>query len=786
MSSLQGFSQLRGFFSEKIGTGEAGDVALRFIATNFACTQRYDQCVNSKENPEELKTCAVYQMMITDNNKASDFKGASKSGDIHPGFVDLIRIIGGHHGIMEKGAGTGNKDAVIGITPDKNELLKKAILKEIASPAKDPFLPLFDNSVVTSEKINTINDIVTRISANAGGVLVKDPKINYGSNQINKYNALVEKINPSKYKVATIDDKSLAIANALGSMYVAGKDITNANIGSFKAFREFVGTNPSHESIAFLETFINTITDEGAVIEIKTAFAFDDKSSFDKLRLNLKTTQVEEGKVPVFYTIIPYLPVGTRVWKSYTETVDIKDNTDYLRREYLDHYHAVATAGAEKDFDKTKFEINETKFFNAMIKTLGKQYSTEVGKSTFAPSDLDSLINVNALPGTAMIYKMKDGKLQKVNKDGKLEPVDDPKNITNIGLAENDENIGNFMARCILTNDKSGLRICMDYLEDKSFFQTGDKKIEDVDPHLAKQVLRKFMFGKFKNTGTIESYENWESRMTKLKDSTGDDKLDPLIYKAIMENDNLKKYLKSLVGLVSSNPAILGDSGAGSSGASVPTSKELELLQKYGLIFERDLYRGKRDASVNGSRMLLNGVYSNQNLYSVPPNYFPLTAIRTMTGGQKMIGGGVGGHSNTGKIFNELGKIVRVLETENNVELNRTDKEEIDKLYGALVNNEKRYAKLLTTLKTLGEVKRAYEMSGSQHVVLNVGNLLKNTTVLTQLNQHINEVRNCTNDVIKNMQNCGAGLMQTYKEFADQVFKPVSSIVSDSNLDMLN
>jgi len=81
--------------------GEMGGKARLFITLNYKGS-KYDEPINTKENPDTIKSEPLWQLMLAKNyNDASGNQEATDDNTISQAFVDFISEVALHHKTLD-------------------------------------------------------------------------------------------------------------------------------------------------------------------------------------------------------------------------------------------------------------------------------------------------------------------------------------------------------------------------------------------------------------------------------------------------------------------------------------------------------------------------------------------------------------------------------------------------------------------------------------------------------------------------------------------------------------
>jgi 5'-3' exonuclease len=256
-----------------------------------------------------------------------------------------------------------------------------------------------------------------------------------------------------------------------------------------------------------------------------------------KLRFNLVkvSSATADSKNIRFVSTIPLLP----------------NENDVLRTAYSAG-SATSVASGNK-----KFNLNVTE----LIKNSIIARDTPIPPSSVAAEPLEDLYESVV---TGVRYVRDDtGKLRVIGADGRLDMTKDfeqkeleeaikkdSPNCASTGIdTTNCENVYD----CLLSGKPEVLAECLDRLKDSDMFARASKEVAKMNPKVAVQLLRTFGFKPRKEAGTNvvlpPSFDEWIRKLDRT--------VDVATAKAIHENKKLMLYLRAVVDIVRSNPAII-------------------------------------------------------------------------------------------------------------------------------------------------------------------------------------------------------------------------------------
>jgi hypothetical protein len=279
------------------------------------------------------------------------------------------------------------------------------------------------------------------------------------------------------------------------------------------------------------------------VLNTDTGKPTDDYSNPAKLRFNLvKTSSAASDKQNIlFASTIPLLPSN------------LGDAADNVRRQYTQTYGATIAVPARSN--KTQFTLN----IQELIKNCILARDTPIPASVTAAEPLEDLYE-SVVTG-ARYVRDKDGKLCVIGEDGKPDSSLDfegaeltkalqmaAPNCASTGLDQCDD-----VYKCLLSGKPEVLSECLERLKDGDMFERARKEVAKMNPKVAVQLLRTFGFKPRRESGSNivlpPTFEEWSGKLSRTVDAA--------TAEAIKENKKLMKYLRAVVEIVRSNPAII-------------------------------------------------------------------------------------------------------------------------------------------------------------------------------------------------------------------------------------
>ena len=316
------------------------------------------------------------------------------------------------------------------------------------------------------------------------------------------------------------------------------------------------------------------------------------------VRLNLTKVDPNNSSSDIlFATTLPLIPASVRGFRATDAdnnlvTVNIPANVD---RTYLLRNIYKSTYDTPFDASNNAFQAfeNNTGFnINAIFRNLDTSPEFNLNPNTFvkncilAHASSPSVSSKGASAATAAsanpdnfddIYtsltsgvsygRDETGALFRVDTDGKTKiPVTDDQLVASLnepgcGTGVKGVDCRN-VSECILSGSPDKLARCLK-LQDKDMFVVGQKEVEKMHPKVALQLLKTFGFNPRKEipSGLVlpPSFDEWIKKVLPKA-------VNQKTYTDITNNRPLMEYLKGVVSIVRSNPAILDQNKSSSSG----------------------------------------------------------------------------------------------------------------------------------------------------------------------------------------------------------------------------
>ena len=158
---------------------------------------------------------------------------------------------------------------------------------------------------------------------------------------------------------------------------------------------------------------------------------------------------------------------------------------------------------------------------------------------------------------------MRDGDdVFRVNEDGtKGVPIDEAQiekdlgdGKCGVGIEKDNANGCRMVRDCLLSGNKQNLAACLAMYKDQDMFKVAQREVASMNPKIALQLLKTFGFEVKKETSGLYLPPTFEYWMSNILPKTG---LSEETVNTIKSNHQLMQYLRGVVQIIRSNPAIL-------------------------------------------------------------------------------------------------------------------------------------------------------------------------------------------------------------------------------------
>ena len=240
------------------------------------------------------------------------------------------------------------------------------------------------------------------------------------------------------------------------------------------------------------------------------------------------------------------------------------DNTTVIANALVQNNYLVAGTEPSFNLDGNKF-VKNCILAHASSPSVSSKGASAAAAASANPNNFDD-IYTSLTSGVSYGRDEKTGELFKVDTDGKTKiPVTDAElaaslNEPGCGTGVKGIDCRN-VSECILSGSPDKLARCLK-LQDKDMFVVGQKEVEKMHPKVALQLLKTFGFNPRKEipSGLVlpPSFDEWIKKVLPKA-------VNQKTYTDITNNRPLMEYLKGVVSIVRSNPAILVQNNKSSS-----------------------------------------------------------------------------------------------------------------------------------------------------------------------------------------------------------------------------
>jgi hypothetical protein len=219
-------------------------------------------------------------------------------------------------------------------------------------------------------------------------------------------------------------------------------------------------------------------------------------------------------------------------------------------------------------------------------------------------------------------------------------------------LGTNDGEKCKTMVQCLLDNDSTALKRCLDLFNDRDLFDVAANEVKNLDPVIALRLMKKFGIKKKGTRGgdgaTVYLAQNISEWLTDIEDDSVRRKLGLTkeFVDAVKSNTGLKRFLEGVVETINNNKHILNP--------GMDSASHRTMVQKYNAIHNPDTYgrflkpyvpqstRGTGSSSLLDIQTTTMDTSNNQSAlsYSLPmvsatsiSQFRPITAYGMIGGG---------------------------------------------------------------------------------------------------------------------------------------------------------
>jgi len=336
------------------------------------------------------------------------------------------------------------------------------------------------------------------------------------------------------------------------------------------------------------------------------------------VRLNLTKSQPDQaGSAILFATTLPKLPASVTSFRITTgagvQTVAFAPGgVENLQDLYTKVYEGNPIGAAIPPFTSptSTARLNVPVFIQNCMKnaTAAKAAARPViGDSPFEDLFVNLVSNVKYVRENGILYRVDGDKKTAMNEsDLSAELAKDNKTCLTTGVGKAGTGDCMEVFNCLLSGNPANLSRCLARLQNQDMFKVAKSDVEKMNPHIALRLLKTFELTPRKETSGLvlpPAFDEWLNNILPRK--VNSDTLN-----AIKGNTQLLNYIKGVVSLVRSNPAIINANG------SVATEVS-DYAKKIGLtVFVQPQYQTSR--SVVPSILEQGILMSRQSAPSLP------------------------------------------------------------------------------------------------------------------------------------------------------------------------
>ena len=344
-----------------------------------------------------------------------------------------------------------------------------------------------------------------------------------------------------------------------------------------------------------------------------------------------------------------------------------------------------------------------------------------------------------------------NGKLRVMGKDGKIDTSKDFEDAElgtalNMG-APNCASTGintdcAFVYTCLLSGKPETLAECLEKLKDVNMFAQARKEVASMNPKVAVQLLRTFGFKPRKEAGSNvvlpPTFDEWSGKLSRTVDAG--------TAEAIRGNKRLMEYLRAVVDIVRSNPAIIN--------ADLKNGVSSAFAKKCGLDVFRNPFPAKADAPSVVDGVLFTPLAQSMQL----PLALRIANISGRVPMPFMSGGGQAECLTSSNIKTAFNKIYAEMEKNGKV-LVDSDKARISATIEKLGKLESQLVRLMDDAKLFSKLNAALNPAESvvtENVTLNDIVNVRNDTITGST---LNNLNDCISKNIRDQTQLSADLV---------------------------
>jgi len=509
----------------------------------------------------------------------------------------------------------------------------------------------------------------------------------------------------------------------------------------------------------FYKTFVNIVNKDNRSQQMQVG------KSMTGYGFNLKKTDVgKAGTETLFGTTLPFLPKGME-----------DEGGNALKSDFLHQLYDKALSrkvtfygGAKSVFEGWDSVLNVSKFVRSVMYVQKQIESGELKVST----------------PFGEIYDLVTDKIYTINKDGKL--------VNNAGIEMTDvqyekdveENCFDTYTKdpkcdqvfeCLLSGEPKRLSRCLGKLASKDMYDVAISEVKKMNPTTLKKILDTFAIQSDKY-GTLEAFIVWRDSLESRLSGKMDANRASQTASAILNNDKLLSYLKNIMDVIRTNPAL----NKSRDDTLSPLVAKTEDLYKYN---------GKLQYFIRPTNIDRAGALSNQlgtlvQQLNVMPQNFPGLNSPFNVGfgnpyaGMQMMAMGMSGGGCIDETVVMMEKVYATILDEmksKGKDLVDSDKQRIQQALKQIKENNKQLELALNSLRSYTRLNTA----------LNSG---INSVSLTD----IKDLSSKRVDLTSQVDNIGSSINRTYRDqiglvtaLLDQVLRPMALLASGTSTPFL-
>lgn len=363
----------------------------------------------------------------------------------------------------------------------------------------------------------------------------------------------------------------------------------------------------------------------------------------------------------------------------------------------------------------------------------------------------------------------------------------DEQNCYGTALKWDKDKCSKFYAECLLNDDRGGLQYCIDHFAGQNMHGIALQELNQLNPHVALKLLKKFKFQKTKSLADSsiyepQDYDSWAATVLPNQPQ--------LIKETILSesSDGLREYLKGVVAFVKRNPAILNP------GKSIKPADQTKLemhRNSLGLKYAYKQVLDSREAREQGNQLLT--LQLAQGFIPPPPllPYPNALAGFGMTVGNGILSGGGALLDNRHNKFETNGSGISVLMDDirstaerNGISLTPDDTARINKAVETLNKLESNLQKTHRVIRLFSELQEIInagtEPDETRQVSLaDMKRATERTDLLKLISRNRTDMELSLANNVKTQSSLTNDLMKIYADMTDVIYGNPNPNVTD-------